>query len=82
MYYIKDADDLDNVIDLVKDGSLTLLKKKEKKLSSLPSFNEEQDLFIAVENPEKIISAMETYVSYEVATKVSHFIHMSGKKHY
>jgi len=34
---------------------------------------DEHDLFVHVDNPEKHVTAMETYITFRVITKVSHF---------
>jgi len=35
---------------------------------------DEHDIFVHVDNPEKHVTAMETYITFRVITKVSHFI--------
>jgi len=34
---------------------------------------DEHDLFVHVDNPEKHVTAMETYITFRVITKASHF---------
>ncbi|XP_077969760.1 sorting nexin-30-like isoform X3 [Styela clava] len=63
--------DDDDIIDLVNDGSLAKIKNESmsNNRSLSTEFDDQKDLFVTVEKPEKIILSMETYISYQVSTK-------------
>nr|XP_039258630.1 sorting nexin-30-like [Styela clava] len=65
--------DDDDIIDLVNDGSLAKIKNESmsNNRSLSTEFDDQKDLFVTVEKPEKIILSMETYISYQVSTKTT-----------
>nr|XP_039258509.1 sorting nexin-4-like [Styela clava] len=72
--------DDDDIIDLVNDGSLAKIKNESmsNNRSLSTEFDDQKDLFVTVEKPEKIILSMETRPE-EVRRRYQDFIWLRGK---